>query len=375
MIRWGAIIAVAVAAVAGPGAANTPAEAAAEAAQALTRAGAALEAADQAQDRVAALTQTVQAYEQGLAALRLGVRRATVGSQTLQQDLERRSDEIAALLGALQAMGRAPEPSLLLHPMGPVASARAGGILAELTPALQDEAAELRATLEDLELLRQVQQNAAEDLARGLQGAQQARTALSKAMSERRALPRKFAEDRIKTAILLSSADTLDTFAQGLPLIVDGAEQADLSGPALGALPVPVSGTLLRRFNEADAAGVRRPGVIMATWPQAVVTSPFSATIRYQGPLLSYGLVVILEPAPGQLLVLAGLGAVFGQIGEILPQGSPVGLMPGNASDGDDILIISADGAGTDRPETLYIETRENGEPVDPVGWFALKEE
>ncbi len=53
-----------------------------------------------------------------------------------------------------------------------------------------------------------------------------------------------------------------------------------------GSLPLPVTATVLHRFNEADAAGIVRPGWVLATGPGALVTAPAAATVRFQGPLL-----------------------------------------------------------------------------------------
>ena len=86
---------------------------------------------------------------------------------------------------------------------------------------------------------------------------------------------------------------------------------------------------VLRRPDEADAAGVRRPGLTLATRPRALVTAPWPATIRYRGPLLDYGNVMILEPGGGYLLVLAGLDTVYGEVGEVVAAGAPLGLMGG----------------------------------------------
>ncbi|MEZ5674302.1 MAG: hypothetical protein R3D81_03325 [Thalassovita sp.] len=47
------------------------------------------------------------------------------------------------------------------------------------------------------------------------------------------------------------------------------------------------------RADESDAAGIARPGVVLATRPRALVTTPTAATIRYLGPLLDYGNVMI----------------------------------------------------------------------------------
>jgi septal ring factor EnvC (AmiA/AmiB activator) len=137
-----------------------------------------------------------------------------------------------------------------------------------------------------------------------------------------------------------------------------------------GVLPLPVNGTILRRAGEADAAGITRPGIVVATRPHALVTTPAPATIRYRGPLLDYGNVIILEPQSGILLVIAGLDVVYGNAGEVLPGGSPVGLMPGPAGGSDDLLTAEDGTAGAGRTQTLYIEVREGNEPVDPESWF-----
>ena len=63
-----------------------------------------------------------------------------------------------------------------------------------------------------------------------------------------------------------------------------------------GHLPLPVKGQVIRGFGEKDAAGIARPGLVIATEPRALVTAPVAATIRYRGPLLDYGNVMILEP-------------------------------------------------------------------------------
>jgi hypothetical protein len=89
------------------------------------------------------------------------------------------------------------------------------------------------------------------------------------------------------------------------------------------------------------------------------VTTPWPATIRYRGPLLDYGNVVILEPGGGVLLVLAGLSELFGDTGEVLPAGAPVGLMGGETPDTEALLAASGEGSGGQLSETLYMELRE----------------
>lgn len=328
-----------------------------------------LDGAQKAIDRVAALTQTVKVFEDGMAAMRDGLRGAALREQTLRKQFEDKEGELSVLLTSMQRIGRASGPLSLLHPSGPLGTARAGMLVGDLTPALQIQADILKAELEEMTLLRELQEGATKRMQTALEKVQQARSDLSQAIADRTDLPKRFTEDPVQTALLISSTETLGAFASGLVDIYDTAETATFDD-LQGALPLPVQGSLLRGFGEADAAGIARPGWIVATAPQAMVTSPTAATLRYHGELLDYGTVVILEPANDTLLVFVGLGQVFGQIGDVLPQGTPIGLMSGDAK-----LTTGGQIGGRPRPETLYIELRRGPEAVDPSEWFDLKKE
>lgn len=356
----------------------SPAEAAASALEDLSAARDLLEAAKGGRERVAALSETVRAYEAGLSAVRAGLRRATIRERELSLKLAGQEEEIAALLTVLQARGRAGSPSLFLHPEGALGTARAGMIVSQMTPALNAQADALRETLVEVSTLRQLQAGAERSLQEGLTGVQDARTALSQAIADRTDLPRKFTEDPIKTALLIATTETLEAFAAGLGEISGGpletAANADVFDQK-GALPLPVAGRVLRRAGEADAAGIKRPGVLLATRPRALVSAPVAATIRYQGPLLDFGNVMILEPKSGLLMVFAGLDVVYGRTGEVIAEGAPLGLMGGKDAAIGEILTQVGDGTGSDLSQSLYLEVREDNEPVNPESWFRTQRE
>ncbi len=355
-----------------PVSAQSPSEAALEAAQMLEDASVALTEADSARDRVRALTETIQAYEAGLTAMRDGLRRATLREAQLSAELRAQEVEIAQLLGVLQTIETTAPPVLMLHPSGPLGAARTGMMLSEVTPGLNAQARELARDVNEVRTLRQLQQSAADTLTEGLIGVQDARTRLSEAIADRTGLPTRFVEDPVRTAILISSTETLDGFASGLSEISAGeiaATDADVS-ELKGRIALPTQGVILHRAGETDAAGVTRPGLVLGTRPRALVLSPTAATIRYRGPLLELGNLVILEPQPGILFVFSGLQEVYGQPGQVIPAGSPVGLMPGETPETGAIMSTSSDGTGTDRSETLYIEVRQDNSPVDPETWF-----
>ena len=331
----------------------------------------AMQAATGARERVAALTQTIRAYELGLDAVREGLRQVTIRETALTLQFEAQRDQVARLIGVLESLPTDPGPLLLLHPAGPLGTAQSGMLLAEVTPALQAEADRLRGELTEVNDLRAVQEAASATLAQGLFAAQEARSALSQAISDRTDLPIRFIDDPDALKGLLESADTLDAFAACLG---SDAAAEDLSpdiAAAKGTLPMPVLGTILRRPDEADAAGVRRPGLLVVTRARALVTAPWPATIRYRGPLLDYGNVMILELGRGYLLILAGLETVYGEVGEVVPAGAALGLMGGPEAMATEFLASTQEGGGAGGSETIYMELRQGADTVDPTEWFA----
>lgn len=356
---------------------NQASEEAATAAQQLREATARLDSALSANDQVVALTDMIRAYEKGLAALRSGLRRAGVREQQILEEFDARRDRLGRVLGVMTAMEKSPETALLLHPAGPEATARSGMILTSIAPSLKAEADLLGTQLREIRTVRALEESAANTLAQGLGEVQEARRLLASAVTDRSNLPVRFGEDPEELKLLVQSADTLSAFADGIISMEKdvGAPLADFEG-AEGSLPLPVVGRVLRGYDDADAANVRRPGLVIATAPAALVTTPWPATIRYRGPLLDYGNVTILEPAQGFLLVLAGMSQVFGEVGDVLAAGEPVGLMGGKEGSAQEFGIGFVQGAAAgndaDLTQTLYLELRKGKETLDPADWFVM---
>ncbi|SDD25253.1 Septal ring factor EnvC, activator of murein hydrolases AmiA and AmiB [Paracoccus isoporae] len=352
-------------------------EDAARAAFALREATGRLEEALTKDDQVTALTEMIDAYETGLASLRAGLRQAGIREQEIRAKWEARRDQLSSIIGVMMSMETSPETLMLLHPAGPEATARSGMILSSVVPGLREQADALKANLDDIAEVRVLQEDAANTLAEGLGRVQEARRLLASAVTDRSTMPKRFAENPEELQALEKSAATLDAFAEGIADMESdvGPPLADFDG-AQGSLPLPVQGKVLRRYGEADAAGIERPGLVIATAPASLVTAPWPATIRYRGPLLDYGNVTILEPAKDYLLILAGMAQVFGEVGDVLAAGEPVGLMGGTEPPaqefGIEFVVNAATGGDADRTETLYLELRRDKETLDPAEWFVL---
>ena len=335
-----------------------------------------LERTTSTKNRVKALTQTIGSFENGLAVMRDSLRLIASQKRSVQERLDQQEVAYSQLLGVLLSMD-SPVQAQIIHPDGPLTTARSSMLVADILPALQAKVSVLRADMDELSYLSDLQVQVVEDLQTGLNNLQTARTELSRAITDRTDIPTRFIEDPAQTAILLAASDTLDIFADGIEMIALNEVTTSLPSISdrIGTLPLPVAGRVVRYYGEADAAGIKRSGIIVATSPQAIVTSPTAATIRYVGPLLDYGLVSMIEPQNGTLFVFAGLGQVFGTIGQVIPAGSPIGVMGGNSQTIDSILEQSEKGTGVVRSETLYIEVRQDKEPQDPLIWFRTIEE
>ena len=91
----------------------------------------------------------------------------------------------------------------------------------------------------------------------------------------------------------------------------------------------------------------------------ATVVAPYDGTVIYAGRFEGFGLILIIEHGEGYHTLLAGLGRIDLQVGQRVLAGEPVGTMRSQQA-----------GGGTGSPE-LYVELRHNGDPIDPLPWFA----
>ena len=331
-----------------------------------------LERSKSAKDRISALTDAILSFEESLSLARDSLRQISVLEARAQQKLSVEEEAYGELIGVLLSIDKSPIQAELLHPDGPMSTARGGMLIADLLPALEEKVQSLRSDLEAARYLSELQYQVTLDLQVGLVALQETRAALGRAIADRDDLPKRFVEDPAQTATLLAAADTLDIFADGLSLIAKNEVEGSLPDITTrkGTLPMPVQGKVIRYFNEADAAGIKRPGIVVATSDNALVRTPTAATIRYRGPLLDYGLVSILEPQKDILYILAGLSTVYGDIGEVLPAGSPVGLMGTSEIFDEKNLIETLNESAGLRGETIYIEVRVNKAPENPLTWF-----
>lgn len=125
--------------------------------------------------------------------------------------------------------------------------------------------------------------------------------------------------------------------------------------PRRGPITLPVRGDLTRHYGESTSYGGAAKGITIETRSAARVVAPYDGKVVFAGPFRGYGQILIIEHSGGYHTLLSGMERVDTGVGQWLLAGEPVGVM--------------AKGTGG-RPR-LYFELRREGQPVNPLPWFA----
>jgi len=125
---------------------------------------------------------------------------------------------------------------------------------------------------------------------------------------------------------------------------------------ARGTMPFPAVGTLKRRYGEgSDDPNALNKGIVIAARAGGQVVAPFDGVVAFAGPFRGYGLLLIIEHSEGYHTLLAGLGRIDCVMEQRIFAGEPIGVMTNDST--------------TD----LYVELRQNGQPINPLPWLASR--
>ena len=368
-------------------------------------------------DSVAA-AKAAQEHEAALSALEDQLATLATEEAAKTEELKRHRAEQQQLLMALERLARNPPEALALAPGDPLDAVRSGMLMGAAVPPLEARARRLKEEIAALAQLRRQTAEAREQHRAERVGLDQEQTRLAALIArkavlqdeaehgaeengqrqmqlaaevsdlrqlierlddERKArdaeLQRQREEQQRRAEAERQEAQRLMTLQQPKrpeehgesvvvtappPVIPDPAKPAMLRpfAKARGALLLPASGRLMRRFGENDELGVASKGLTFETREGAQVVAPYDGRVLFAGPFKGYGQILIIEHGDGYHSLLAGLDRVEGTVGQWVVAGEPVGTMPG----------------GGQKPH-LYLELRHDGQPINPLPWLATRDE
>jgi len=310
--------------------------------------------------------------------------------------------EIANVLAALERISLNPPPALIVDPDDALGSARSAILIAAIVPQLRAKADSVTS---DLKALTDIKTQALAEEAtlkanyavleeerlriatlivarkQGIEvrsGELAAEEAEAVALAARATTLQELIGSLSEQANSVSSASAAANAAIDPDAPVLTAEQIQVAlantartepaipfGAARGYLTMPTNGVNVVDYGASDGFGGISQGISVVTRADAQVVAPADGWVLYKGPYLNYGQIVILNTGQNYTALLAGLDTVTVDIGQFVQMGMPVGTM-GSRTIGRSVTT----NAGAAQP-TLYIELRQNNEPVDPTGWWA----
>ena len=308
--------------------------------------------------------------------------------------------EIANVLAALERISLNPPPALIVNPDDALGSARSAILISAIVPQLRAKADAVTADLQKLTaiktealaeeaslranyaVLEEEQLRIATLIEARRQGIRTRTTEM--AAQEQQALELANRATTLKDLIsgLSERANAVSTnqpslgedpdaprlTAEQIQVALANAARTEPAVPfsaAKGYLTLPANGVTVMDYGTADGFGGISQGLSIVTRAEAQVLAPADGWVLYKGPYLNYGQIIILNTGQDYTALLAGLETVDVEIGQFVQMGMPLGTM-GSRTIGSSL----ATSAGAAQP-TLYIELRENNEPLDPTGWWA----
>ena len=354
-------------------------------------------------------TARLRETEESAAEVERRLESSKAGEEAIVQSLRNRRALVGEVLVVLQRMGRRPPPALLARPEDILEAIRASMAIGAVLPQMRAETAALQADLTQLLRLRDdiraqqakltrqkdalVSQRAAlapmiearQEALREKQTARDAQAERLRALAARATsikdliarmegeseAARKAAQAAREADAAREAADAALSREQRAKALATPFRDAARLAPAAafanlkGRLPLPTTGSTLRRFGAADGYGGSEKGLSIAARENGMVVAPSDGWVVFAGPFRSYGQLLIISAGGGYYMVLAGMSRISVNVGQFLLAGEPV------ASMGDGTAQTAATIAIGAKQPVLYVEFRKDGTSIDPGPWWA----
>ncbi|MDX2073335.1 MAG: peptidoglycan DD-metalloendopeptidase family protein [Alphaproteobacteria bacterium] len=316
----------------------------------------------------------LQKNERALAASERELQRLEGELAAKEKDFSAKRQKLDGLSRMAIRLSRTPPQAMVLMPTDGKSRIQAARALSLITTEMKTQAETLRKELETLATLKSKVEKEKTETSALREAGRAEKKSLEASLKSRKKLRDKIASSRAKeesriaelakkagslqelVSVLENRAKAPKTSAGGREVVSDEGisgrhgSMREFAG-AKGSIRVPVSGRVVVGYGDRDG-GDSSKGIKIEARNGATVVAPFDAEVAYSGTFLGYGRLVILKHRGNFHTLLAGLSQVDVKSGEFLLEGEPIGAMGG----GDH--------------SQLYVELRENNQPVNPEKWM-----
>ncbi|MFO1089080.1 MAG: peptidoglycan DD-metalloendopeptidase family protein [Hyphomicrobiales bacterium] len=356
---------------------------------------------DALSDELVSLASTIQAREQMVTAAEARLTKLNETESMLAVELVSRREALADLLAGLQQLDRNPPPPIVTGRDDAVGAVRGAMLFAAILPEVRARSMQVTESMARLDEVRGKLAKERQGLDQDLQQLADNRAKIDALIAKKRALSDAtgdaLAKERANAKALAEKARSLKDLLAALDeqrqadaaKAAEEAKQAEAAqaaatakaeaerrmaalppvppdfGEARGKLDYPAQGQKVREFGDDDGFGGKSKGLFIETRQKAQVIAPAGGRVEYAGEFRSYGQLLILDVGGGYHVLLAGLGTLSAQTGQIVRPGEPLGTM------GDEPARSTLIGdLVEDHSPILYVEFRKNGGAIDPSPWW-----
>ncbi|MGN7501522.1 MAG: murein hydrolase activator EnvC family protein [Alphaproteobacteria bacterium] len=345
-------------------------------------------------DELRALSQKIQDAEQERSALTLRINELSQQEEHLNQDLLLRRKEVDKLIMALIRLKKVPPEIMVLQPNSMLSAAQGTMVLSGVLPDIEQKLQSLADDLTKLDKLREEIENKksetqillsalSRDQAKLEDLVDKKKTDLyntNKDLQRRQVTLRKLSREAETVEELMQKITALAAIPKPVYAPRRGAEPPKVTKapktekrskttknimPAVAnaahPLPpgMPVVGHVDVNYGEIDDLGAKSQGWTISTQKNAIVTSPFSGTVKYTGAFKRYGQILLIQHDADYFTLIGGVAEIYVLPETQITKGTPLARM-GQSGDAQGLTH-------------LYYEVRYKGKPVDPKRLLSYK--
>ncbi len=287
------------------------------------------------------------------------------------EEMNARQKQIEASLASMVRLSKTPPEAVVAMPGEIGKTLKAGQILAILTENLKAESDALKQQLAALDVLEGKLRSNYEKREKDRSALERKQKELNQKIITRTRLQEQlFGEQRRQAKVTRDLARQAKNLEDLVERLEDNRKKQQatkepatkipsVSGKvrsfaaAKGALRLPASGEIIRRFGTRGSGRESSKGIELKVRANASVVAWYDGEVVFTGPFMDYGSMVIVRHTDGFHTLVAGLSEIQCAPGDVVREGEPIGR------------------TGTKSPsQTLYLELRKNSRPVDPAPWI-----